>query len=73
MTDETLWAIRTLFEHLARSRPLILVFHGFQWAEATFDPLPFDVEAARRYGQVYALVRAAGRWARTTSRRLGSG
>jgi predicted nucleic acid-binding protein len=32
-----------------------------QWAEATFDPLPFDVEAARRYGQVYALVRAAGR------------
>ena len=34
--DETLWAIRSLFEHLARSRPLILVFRGFQWAEATF-------------------------------------
>lgn len=32
-----------------------------QWAEATFDPLPFDAEAARRYGQVYALVRASGR------------
>ena len=32
-----------------------------QWAEATFDPLPFDIEAARRYGQVYALVRATGR------------
>ncbi len=32
-----------------------------QWAEGTFDPLPFDVEAARRYGQVYALVRALGR------------
>jgi class 3 adenylate cyclase/tetratricopeptide (TPR) repeat protein len=34
--DETLWAIRSLFEHLARSRPLILVFRGFQYAEATF-------------------------------------
>ena len=34
--DETLWAIRSLFEHLARTRPLILVFRGFQWAEATF-------------------------------------
>jgi class 3 adenylate cyclase/tetratricopeptide (TPR) repeat protein len=34
--DETLWAIRLLFEHLASSRPLILVFSGFQWAEATF-------------------------------------
>lgn len=32
-----------------------------QWAEATFDPLPFDTEAARSYGQIYALVRAAGR------------
>ncbi|HET9672326.1 MAG TPA: adenylate/guanylate cyclase domain-containing protein [Actinomycetota bacterium] len=34
--EETLWAIRTLFEHLARPRPLILVFHGVQWAETTF-------------------------------------
>ena len=34
--DETLWAIRSLFEHLARTRPLILVFRGFQWAEETF-------------------------------------
>jgi class 3 adenylate cyclase len=34
--DETLWAIRILFEHLARPRPLVLVFQGVQWAEATF-------------------------------------
>jgi tetratricopeptide (TPR) repeat protein len=34
--DETLWAIRSLFEHLARSRPLILLFRGFQWAAPTF-------------------------------------
>src|SRR5664280_1831281 len=32
-----------------------------QWAEATFDALPFDIAAARRYGRVYALVRAARR------------
>ena len=32
-----------------------------QRAEAAFDPLPFDSEAARAYGRVYAAVTAAGR------------
>lgn len=32
-----------------------------QWAEATFDALPFDIAAARSYGRIYALVRAARR------------
>jgi predicted nucleic acid-binding protein len=32
-----------------------------QHAEATFDPLPFDAEAARAYGVVCAAVLAAGR------------
>lgn len=32
-----------------------------QWAEATFDALPFDFAAARSYGRVYALVRASRR------------
>jgi predicted nucleic acid-binding protein len=32
-----------------------------QHAEATFDPLPFDTEAARTYGLVVAAVLAAGR------------
>lgn len=32
-----------------------------QWAEATFDPLPFDLAAARSYGRVFALVRSARR------------
>ena len=32
-----------------------------QWAEATFDALPFDIDAARVYGRVYALVRAINR------------
>ncbi len=32
-----------------------------QWAEATFDALPFDEVAARAYGRVYALARVARR------------
>ena len=31
-----------------------------QRAEATFDPLPVDIEAARAYGRVYAAARAQG-------------
>ena len=37
-----------------------------QRAEAAFDPLPFDGEAARAYGRVYAAVVAGGRKARGT-------
>ncbi|HET9345786.1 MAG TPA: type II toxin-antitoxin system VapC family toxin [Candidatus Limnocylindrales bacterium] len=32
-----------------------------QQAEADFDPLPFDVDAARAFGQVAASLRRAGR------------
>jgi predicted nucleic acid-binding protein len=35
-----------------------------QRAEAVFDPLPFDSEASRAYGRVYAAVAGAGRKAR---------
>jgi predicted nucleic acid-binding protein len=35
-----------------------------QRVEATFDPLPFDVAAARAYGRIYAAVISAGREAR---------
>lgn len=35
-----------------------------QRAEAAFDPLPFDLEASRAYGRIYAAVIAAGRKAR---------
>ena len=37
-----------------------------QRTEAAFAPLPFDSEAARAYGRVYASVIAAGRKARGT-------
>ena len=35
-----------------------------QRAEAAFHPLPFDANAARAYGRIYAAVAAAGRTAR---------
>ncbi len=35
-----------------------------QRVESTFDPLPFDTEAARAYGRLYAAVAAAGRKSR---------
>jgi predicted nucleic acid-binding protein len=35
-----------------------------QRTEAAFDPLPFDVAAARAYGRIYASVVSAGRKAR---------
>jgi predicted nucleic acid-binding protein len=35
-----------------------------QRAEAAFDPLPFDGEAARAYGRIFSSVVAAGRKAR---------
>ncbi len=37
-----------------------------QRAEAAFDPLPFDGEAAKAYGRIYASVVASGRKARGT-------
>lgn len=40
-----------------RARRLSVLQH----AEATFDPLPFDVDAARLYGQISAAVLATGR------------
>ena len=32
-----------------------------QRAEAAFDPLPFDIGAARSYGRIYSAIVAAGR------------
>jgi len=36
-----------------------------QWAASTWDVLPFDADAARAYGRVYAATRAAGRTTRS--------
>lgn len=34
------------------------------WASANWDALPFDVEAARAYGRIFAATRTAGRTSR---------
>jgi predicted nucleic acid-binding protein len=36
-----------------------------QWAAATWDPIPFDTEAARTYDRIFAATRAPGRSSRT--------
>jgi predicted nucleic acid-binding protein len=36
-----------------------------QWAAATWEALPFDTEAARAYGRVFAANRALGRSSRS--------
>ncbi|MBI3928856.1 MAG: type II toxin-antitoxin system VapC family toxin [Armatimonadetes bacterium] len=36
-----------------------------QWAAATWNALPFDSEAARIYGRVFAATKAAGRSSRS--------
>jgi class 3 adenylate cyclase/tetratricopeptide (TPR) repeat protein len=35
-TAEASWAVRRLFEGIARDRPLVVVFDDIQWGEATF-------------------------------------
>lgn len=36
-----------------------------QWAAATWDPLPFDADAARMYGRIFSAARAAGQTSRS--------
>src|SRR5262249_6024664 len=37
--DDATWAVRTFFEHLARRRPLLLVFDDVQWADPALQRL----------------------------------
>lgn len=36
-----------------------------QWAASTWEPLPFDTDAARLYGLMFAATRAAGKTSRS--------
>ncbi len=36
-----------------------------QWASATWDPVPFDAEAARAFGRIFMATRSAGRGVRS--------
>lgn len=35
-----------------------------QWASATWDPIPFEANAARAYGRIFSAVRGRGRSSR---------
>ena len=35
-TEDAFWAVRKLLEHLARERPLVVVFDDIHWGEPTF-------------------------------------
>jgi class 3 adenylate cyclase/tetratricopeptide (TPR) repeat protein len=35
-TEEAVWGVRKLLEHLARERPVVVVFDDIHWAEPTF-------------------------------------
>jgi class 3 adenylate cyclase/tetratricopeptide (TPR) repeat protein len=46
--QETFWAVRKLFEHVASERPLVVLFDDIQWGEATFlDLLEYLVDRIR--------------------------
>jgi predicted ATPase/class 3 adenylate cyclase len=46
-TEETSWAVRKLFEALARSRPVVVVLEDLHWAEPTFLDLVEHVSDSR--------------------------
>ena len=46
--EQTFWAVRRLFESVARTRPLTVVFDDVQWAEPTFIDLIDYVAAHTR-------------------------
>lgn len=70
LPDESAIAAVTLAElaagpHAARDEPEKARRQDrLQWAASTWDALPFDSEAARTYGRVFAATRAAGRSSR---------
>ena len=35
-TEDAFWAVRKMFEHVARTRPLVIVFDDIHWAEPAF-------------------------------------
>ena len=49
-SEETFWAVRQLFEALARQRPLVIVVDDLHWAESTFlDLIEHVVDFSRDF------------------------
>jgi predicted ATPase/class 3 adenylate cyclase len=56
--EETFWAVRKLFETLARRRPLVVVFDDLQWAEPTFVELVDNLAEFSRDAPILLLCMA---------------
>jgi predicted ATPase/class 3 adenylate cyclase/DNA-binding winged helix-turn-helix (wHTH) protein len=57
-SEEIFWAVRRLFETLARSRPLVVVIDDLQWAEQTFLDLVEHVADLARDAPIVLLCMA---------------
>ncbi|MGH6623422.1 MAG: AAA family ATPase, partial [Burkholderiaceae bacterium] len=57
-TEETAWAVRRLFEALARERPLIAMFEDLHWAEPTLLDLLESVAASSSGAPILLLCSA---------------
>ena len=56
--EETVWAVRKLFEALARERPLVVVFEDVHWGEPGFLDLIEHVAALSRDASILVVVAA---------------
>ena len=65
--ESTSWAVRRLFEALARRRPLVIVFDDLQWAEPTFLDLVDYLADLARDAPILLLVLGAARALRQPS------
>jgi class 3 adenylate cyclase/tetratricopeptide (TPR) repeat protein len=54
-TEDAFWAVRKLFEHLAREQPLVLVFDDIHWAEPSFLDLVEHLAEWTRDAAVFLL------------------
>ena len=66
--EETSWAVRKLFEALARRRPLVVVFDDLQWAEPTFIELVDYLAELSRDAPILLALYGAARALRQPSR-----
>ena len=57
-SEETFWAVRKLFEALARERPIVLLIDDLQWAEPTFFELLEHIAYLSRSAPIVLVVLA---------------
>ena len=69
-SEETFWAVRKLFEALARTGPLVVVFDDVHWAEPTFLDL---VEHVAVFSRDVPILLALHRAARAARQRVPAG